>query len=169
MRPIFVAVLIFGMVAVSGTALADSVRIHDLSPGGGLVPVWLIGSSRPSLSPQDGTVTITKEFTCCGGKTDVTDLEATFSANLTVVGGIAPGCDFTGKGTVTATVTCPDGIKKGEKITLTVQGPAGMTFKSMFWSTTPAGTPEPQTLILFATGLLSLPLGARMRRRKLRM
>jgi hypothetical protein len=178
MRPMFVVLLIFGMVAMSGAAFADSVRILDISPGRSMAYSERIGSGYSELVGSDPHYS----FQCCGGAESANELRVTFSADFEdFSSALRKDCTASGQGTQTLIVVCTAGIEKDTRIRFDVTLPQGATLVSAYWCV-PAGNghgtgeaclpaspvPEPQTLVLVVSALLSFPLGARVIHRKQR-
>jgi hypothetical protein len=176
-RPIWVVLLIVGMVAVSEMAFANSVRTPDLGPFVSMgYPAWI----ESSLTLPAADQVLSFGFICCNGAVGVTDLEVTFSANLllgTAFLSTLPGCVVGGLGTMTASFTCAGGIPVGQRIALIAVLPPGAKLTGACWTGPGGGAcigpatliPEPPTLVLLASGLLSLSWGARRVGQKLRV
>jgi hypothetical protein len=167
MRLASVALLIFGIIAVSAAAFADPIPIAGIGPERRLVSAGSLNSGPQMLSAQQGTNDIT--IVCCNSDNDPTDLTVKLSS-LFNVGTEQPSDCTVAVLFNTVTFTCSASLVSGAKFVIIA--PDGDNFVSAAWSggsnpgpATPV--PEPQSLILFASGLLSLQLGAYLRRRKL--
>lgn len=110
---------------------------------------------------------------CCNGDIGINDLEITFNHNIggSLVGFSVPASLHCSQSELGATLTldCAKGIPTGADIRLAAE--VGLAIVSAEWtrnnqSVGPAtAVPEPESLALFASGLLSLPLGVAVRHR----